>query len=84
MGMDESIEDQVVFRQLEEGISQSVSELHSEYQNVIKTKWIDGKTNKEIAKEFKSTENAIKQRLYRARKALKGKMSKWGFNDEKR
>lgn len=74
--MDESIESQVEVRLLENTISQSVSQLNSEYQNVIKTKWIEGKTNKQIAKEFNSTENAIKQKLYRARKALKEKMSR--------
>ncbi|MDC3425097.1 sigma-70 family RNA polymerase sigma factor [Aquibacillus sp. 3ASR75-11] len=79
---DESVEKKVEVKMMEENISKSILEINSEYQNIIESKWINDKSNKDIAKEQNATEGAIKQKLHRARKALKQKMKKWGFQDE--
>ncbi|WP_163537360.1 sigma-70 family RNA polymerase sigma factor [Gracilibacillus sp. YIM 98692] len=79
---DKPIEMKVEAKMLEENIAESMLEINSEYQNIIEAKWIDHKSNKEIAEEQNSTEGAIKQKLHRARKVLKKKMMKWGFQDE--
>ncbi|PXW86021.1 RNA polymerase sigma-70 factor (ECF subfamily) [Streptohalobacillus salinus] len=72
----------VELRMLEDNITESMSEINSEYLNILESKWIHGKSNKEIAEEQNSTEGAVKQKIHRARKALKKKMTKWGFQDE--
>lgn len=79
---EESVEEKVEVKMMKENISKSMLEINSEYQNIIESKWVDDKSNKDIAKEQNATEGAVKQKLHRARKALKKKMMKWGFQDE--
>jgi RNA polymerase sigma-70 factor (ECF subfamily) len=67
---------------LRKKITDGLSEINPDYRKLIELKWKSGKSNKDISEELDLTEGAIKQKLHRARKALKKKIQKWGFQDE--
>ncbi|TMV13936.1 hypothetical protein FE781_11120 [Paenibacillus thermoaerophilus] len=48
--------------------------MNPEYRKLIEWKWNE-KSNREIACAFEWTEGAVKQKLHRARKALRKKMN---------
>ena len=65
-------------------VSKALNELIPEYRNVLWLTYFEEFSNKETAIIFKKTERQIKNLLYRARKALKSKLEKEGFEyDEK-
>lgn len=78
----ESVEKEVEVNMLEKNIAESLSEINHDYRRIIELKWKGDKSNKDIAQELELTEGAIKQKLHRARKALKKRIQKWGFQDE--
>jgi RNA polymerase sigma-70 factor (ECF subfamily) len=78
----ESIEKEVEVKMLEKNITDSLSEINPDYRKLIELKWKSGKSNKDISQDLNLTESAIKQKLHRARKALKKRVQKWGFQDE--
>ncbi len=65
-------------------INKALNELIPEYRNVLWLTYFEEFSNKETAIILKKTERQIKNLLYRARKALKSKLEKEGFEyDEK-
>ena len=65
-------------------VNKALNELMPEYRNVIWLTYFEEFSNKETAIILKKTERQIKNLLYRARKALKSKLEKEGFEyDEK-
>ncbi|MGG6314121.1 RNA polymerase sigma factor [Paenibacillus macerans] len=80
----ESIENQIEVMLLEESIMNDLKDLKFEYRLLIELKWKKQLSYKEIALVLNCSENTIKQKLHRARAALKKKMNlKWGILDEK-
>ena len=65
-------------------VNKALNELISEYRNVLWLTYFEEFSNKETAIILKKTERQVKNLLYRARKALKSKLEKEGFEyDEK-
>ena len=65
-------------------VNKAINELIPEYRNVLWLTYFEEFSNKETAIILKKTERQIKNLLYRARKALKSKLEKEGFEyDEK-
>ena len=65
-------------------VNKALNELIPEYRNVLWLTYFEEFSNKETAIILKKTERQIKNLLYRARKALKSKLEKVGFEyDEK-
>ena len=65
-------------------VNKAINELIPEYRNVLWLTYFEDFSNKETAIILKKTERQIKNLLYRARKALKSKLEKEGFEyDEK-
>ena len=65
-------------------VNKALNELIPEYRNVLWLTYFEEFSNKETAIILKKTERQIKKLLYRARKALKSKLEKEGFEyDEK-
>ena len=65
-------------------VNNAINELIPEYRNVLWLTYFEEFSNKETAIILKKTERQIKNLLYRARKALKSKLEKEGFEyDEK-
>ncbi len=65
-------------------VNKALNELIPEYRNVLWLVYFEEFSNKETAIILKKTERQIKNLLYRARKALKSKLEKEGFEyDEK-
>ena len=65
-------------------VNKALNELIPEYRNVLWLVYFEEFTNKEAGIVLKKTERQIKNLLYRARKALKSKLEKEGFEyDEK-
>ena len=65
-------------------VNKVLNELIPEYRNVLWLTYFEEFSNKETAIILKKTERQIKNLLYRARKALKSKLEKEGFEyDEK-
>lgn len=79
----EPVDKEVEVKILEENIKDSLAEINPDYRRLIQLKWQKQKSNKDIAEELDTTEGAIKQKLHRAREALKKKLKqKWGFQNE--
>jgi RNA polymerase sigma-70 factor, ECF subfamily len=79
----ESIEREVETRMFEENIISSLAEIAQDHRMLIEMKWKQHKSNKDIADQLGSTEGAIKQKLHRAREALRKKLrQKWSSQDE--
>lgn len=70
----EPVETQIEVRLLEESITNYLKDLKFEYRLLIELKWKEQLTYKEIAAVLNCSENTIKQKLHRARAALKKKM----------
>ncbi len=64
-------------------VNKALYELTPEYRNVLWLVYFENFSNKETGIILKKTERQIKNLLYRARKALKSKLEKEGFEYEK-
>ena len=70
-------------KMFEENIVVSLAEIKQEQRTLLEMKWKNHSSNKDIAVLLGSTESAIKQRLHRAREALRKKLNqKWSYHDE--
>jgi RNA polymerase sigma-70 factor (ECF subfamily) len=79
----EPVEKEVEVKILEENINACLSEIYPDYRMLLELKWKKQFSNKEIADQLGTTEGAIKQKLHRAREALRSRLRrKWGFQDE--
>lgn len=78
-----TVEKEVEAKMLKEHIEACLTQINPDYRMIIELKWKKGKSHKEIAEQLGVNENAIKQKLYRARESLRTRLrEKWGFDDE--
>ncbi|MDO3411515.1 sigma-70 family RNA polymerase sigma factor [Saccharibacillus sp. CPCC 101409] len=70
--------DKVEIKMRNEVLHQALAELHSEYRQIILLFYIEGLSYREISTVLELSEQAVSQKLYRARKKLKKKFNrKW-------
>ena len=82
--IEQSLEQSYIKEENKLVVNKALNELIPEYRNVLWLTYFEEFSNKETAIIFKKTERQIKNLLYRARKALKSKLEKEGFEyDEK-
>jgi RNA polymerase sigma-70 factor, ECF subfamily len=68
------LEQEVEMKIMEESIVQYLSQLKPEYRQIFEMRWLQHMSYKEMAEAMKVTEGKIKQRLFRAREAIKQKI----------
>jgi RNA polymerase sigma-70 factor (ECF subfamily) len=75
------LEQQVEMKIMEESIIQYLSDLKPEYRQIFEMRWLHYMSYKEMAIELNVSEGIIKQRLFRAREAIKQKIDDdWSVN----
>jgi RNA polymerase sigma-70 factor (ECF subfamily) len=66
---------------MEESITHYLSNLKPEYRQIFEMRWLHSMSYKEMAAELNVSEGIIKQRLFRAREAIKQKIDDdWSVN----
>jgi len=78
----ESLEESYIKEENKIMINKMLYELTPEYRNVIWLVYFENFSNKETAIILKKTERQIRNLLYRAKKSLKSKLEKEGFEYE--
>jgi RNA polymerase sigma-70 factor, ECF subfamily len=77
------LEKEVELKIMREAIVAYINELSPAYRQIIAMKWINNLSYKDMASELGVTEGVIRQRLYRARDAIKQRLlEEWGSIDE--
>jgi RNA polymerase sigma-70 factor, ECF subfamily len=77
------LEKEVELKIMREAIIAYINELSPAYRQIIAMKWIHNLSYKDMATELGVTEGVIRQRLYRARDAIRHKLlEEWGNFDE--
>jgi RNA polymerase sigma-70 factor (ECF subfamily) len=77
------LEKEVELKIMREAIVAYINELSPAYRQIIAMKWIHNLSYKDMASELGVTEGVIRQRLYRARDAIRQKLlEEWGRIDE--
>lgn len=80
-----SVESIVETQIMQESIENYLSQLKPEYRVLIEMRWKEGLSYREIAECLDTTEDIVKQRLFRARGSIKKKLHKeWGGSIEQR
>lgn len=75
----ESVERQVELNSLKEEITLHMKDMRADHRTILELKWKRGLSYKEIADEIDESEDAVRQKLHRARINLKKKMKhNWG------
>jgi RNA polymerase sigma-70 factor (ECF subfamily) len=75
------LEQQVEMKIMEESIIQYLSDLKPKYRQIFEMRWLHYMSYKEMAIELNVSEGIIKQRLFRAREAIKQKIDDdWSVN----
>jgi RNA polymerase sigma-70 factor (ECF subfamily) len=75
------LDQEVEMKIMEESIIQYLSCLKPEYRQIFEMRWLQFMSYKEMAAELNVSEGIIKQRLYRAREAIKQKIDDdWSVN----
>lgn len=81
-GTDTAVDEQVEFKLMKEAIKQYIEALKPEYRQIIEMKWKKEMAYQEIAEELDVTVGTVRQRLYRAREAIKKRLAKeWGIEE---
>ena len=77
-----SLENEIETKILMEAIDNLVSQLKTEYRELIELSWKQQLSSKEIATEIAVTENTVRQKLHRARVTIRKELSeKWNFDE---
>ena len=77
-----SLENEIETKILMEAIDNLVSQLKTEYRELIELSWKQQLSSKEVAAEIAVTENTVRQKLHRARVTIRKKLSeKWNFEE---
>lgn len=77
----QSLEDEVESKMMIEEMEKYLNQIKSDYRILIDLRWKQELTYKEIAEKIHSTEEKVRQKLHRARKAVKKIfLKKWDFN----
>ncbi|MGQ8871954.1 RNA polymerase sigma factor [Paenibacillus sp. TSA_86.1] len=80
-----SVESMVETQMMQESIERYLSQLKPEYRVLVELRWKEGFSYREIAELLNTTEDIVKQRLFRARSSIKKKLHKeWGGSIEQR
>ena len=67
---------------LKEAINHYITQLTSDYRNILEMKIIQNLTYKQMAEELDTTEGAVRQKLARAREKIRKKIKRyWGDFD---
>jgi RNA polymerase sigma-70 factor, ECF subfamily len=75
------LEQEVEMKIMEESIIQYLSDLKPEYRQIFEMRWLNYMSYREMAAELNVSEGIIKQRLFRAREAIKQKIDDdWSVN----
>lgn len=75
------IENEVEARMMREAICEYVSVLKPEYRQLIEMRWNDQMSYKEMAAVMNTSEGVVRQKLFRAREAVKSRLQhEWGFD----
>jgi RNA polymerase sigma-70 factor (ECF subfamily) len=75
------LEQEVEMKIMEESITRYLSNLKPEYRQIFEMRWLQSMSYKEMAAELNVSEGIIKQRLFRAREAIKQKIDDdWSVN----
>ena len=78
----ESIENEVEVRMLEEYVETYLGQIKPEYRVLIEYRWREGLSYKEIADQMDTTEDIIRQKLYRVRQTIKKRLlNDWGVSE---
>ncbi|MBD0383386.1 RNA polymerase sigma factor [Paenibacillus sedimenti] len=73
------LEKEVELKLMREAIIKYINQLSPSYRQIIAMKWIHNLSYKDMAVELGVTEGVIRQRLFRAREAIKQKLlDEWG------
>jgi RNA polymerase sigma-70 factor (ECF subfamily) len=73
-GSSTSLDQEVEMKIMEESIVQYLGQLKPEYRQIFEMRWLQHMSYKEMAAAMNVTEGIIKQRLFRAREAIKQKI----------
>ncbi|MCD1259715.1 sigma-70 family RNA polymerase sigma factor [Paenibacillus athensensis] len=77
------LEKEVELKLMREAIVKYINQLSPSYRQIIAMKWIHNLSYKDMAAELGVTEGVVRQRLYRAREAVRQKlMEEWGVAHE--
>lgn len=78
-----SPDEEVEANLIRESIESYIHDLKPEYRQLIEMRWIGQLSYKEMAATLGIPENGVKQKLYRAREAIRAKLKEeWGLKDE--
>ncbi|XOJ01393.1 RNA polymerase sigma factor [Paenibacillus polymyxa] len=80
-----SVESMVETQMMEESIEYYLAQLKPEYRVLVELRWKKGLSYREMAELLDTSEDIVKQRLFRARGSIKKKLHKeWGGSIEQR
>ncbi|MCW3790531.1 sigma-70 family RNA polymerase sigma factor [Paenibacillus sp. LS1] len=80
-----SVESMVETQMMEESIEYYLRQLKPEYRVLVELRWKEGLSYREMAELLDTSEDIVKQRLFRARGSIKKKLHKeWGGSIEQR
>lgn len=78
------LEKEVELKFLRDSIIRYVNDLIPSYRQILAMKWIYNMSYKEMADELELSEGAVRQRLYRAREAIRKRLEQeWGLYFER-
>ncbi|WP_040950248.1 RNA polymerase sigma factor [Gorillibacterium massiliense] len=76
----EPVDKQVELRMMKQSIAFYMDQLRPDYRQIIEMRWIHDMSYKEIAATLRTTEGAVKQKLFRAREQVKQRLQNdWGL-----
>jgi RNA polymerase sigma-70 factor (ECF subfamily) len=76
------IEQEVEARMMREAIYCYIDQMKPEYRTALEMRWKEHLSYKEMAEELGVSEGIVRQRLYRAREVVKGKLQQeWGIGE---
>lgn len=74
------VEQEVEARMMKEAINAYLSKLKPEHRQIIELRWIHQMSYKEIGSSLSLTEEVVRQKLFRAREAIKKRLKEdWGI-----
>lgn len=76
-------EQEVEGKMMKEAITSYMNQLKPEYRNILEMRWLHNFSYKEMAEILNTSEGSVRQKLFRAREAVKRRlMEEWGVRDE--
>lgn len=73
------VDKEVELTMMKEAIARYLDRLKPEYRQIVEMRWIHNLSYKEMADALQVTEGSIRQKLFRAREAIKNKLKEeWG------